>query len=87
MYVIYDMNSKALVGNKRYCYKRVAIRNAKKLAKKSGMMLNVTTQEDYANAYGKRTRRVRSLINGAELEISNNTPMCCDPSSETYLSM
>lgn len=33
------------------------------------------------------TKKVRNLITGREIEISADTPMCCDPSSETYWSM
>lgn len=32
-------------------------------------------------------RRVRNLMSGTEVDISVNTPLCCDPSSETYWSM
>jgi hypothetical protein len=31
--------------------------------------------------------RVRNLLTGTEIEIDSNTPLCCDPSSETYHSM
>lgn len=34
-----------------------------------------------------RTRRVRNLMTGKEIEIASNTPRCCDPSSELYWSM
>ena len=34
-----------------------------------------------------KTRKVVSLITGTELEIAYDTPMCCDPSTETYWSM
>ena len=33
------------------------------------------------------TRKVRNLMSGQEVEIDVNTPLCCDPSSETYWSM
>lgn len=31
-------------------------------------------------------RKVRSLMSGKEIEIAADTPLCCDPSSETYWS-
>ena len=34
-----------------------------------------------------KTRKVKSLMTGAELEIAYDTPMCCDPSTETYWSL
>jgi hypothetical protein len=30
---------------------------------------------------------VKSLMSGKDVVIDSNTPMCCDPSSETYWSM
>jgi hypothetical protein len=32
-------------------------------------------------------RRVRSLMTGVEVEIAHDTPLACDPSSETFWSM
>ena len=33
------------------------------------------------------TKTVRNLMTGKDIEIAENTPHCCDPSSETYWSM
>jgi hypothetical protein len=33
------------------------------------------------------TKKVKSLMTGEEIEIPSNTPLSCDPSSETYWSM
>ena len=33
------------------------------------------------------TKVVRSMMNGAPVEIAADAPLCCDPSSETYWSM
>ena len=35
----------------------------------------------------QRTRSVINLMSGRRVEIDVNTPLCCDPSSETYWSM
>lgn len=35
----------------------------------------------------KVTKTVKNLISGKEMEIPIGTPMCCDPSTETYWSM
>lgn len=32
-------------------------------------------------------RTVKSLMSGKEVQIAADTPLCCDPSSETYWSM
>lgn len=32
-------------------------------------------------------KTVRNLMSGKEIEIPADTPLCCDPSSETYWSM
>lgn len=32
-------------------------------------------------------KTVRNLMTGTEIEIAVGTPLCCDPSSETYWSM
>jgi hypothetical protein len=34
-----------------------------------------------------KTKMVRNLMSGKMIEIDANTPLCCDPSSETYWSM
>ena len=39
----------------------------------------------YSNA--KVTKTVKSLMSGQDVEIALDTPLCCDPSSETYWSM
>ena len=33
------------------------------------------------------TKIVKNLMSGKEIEIDYDTPLCCDPSSETYWSM
>lgn len=35
----------------------------------------------------KKTRKVRNLMSGLEIEIDEDTPISCDPSSETYWCM
>lgn len=32
-------------------------------------------------------RTVKSLMSGKEVQVAADTPLCCDPSSETYWSM
>lgn len=35
----------------------------------------------------KPTKTVTNIMSGKEIEIDADTPLCCDPSSETYWSM
>jgi hypothetical protein len=54
---------------------------------------HLSTRTDYAIATteGYRdievTKTVKNLMSGEDVTISVNTPLCCDPSSETYWSM
>jgi hypothetical protein len=34
-----------------------------------------------------KMKKVKSLMTGKEIEIREDTPFCCDPSTETYWSM
>lgn len=64
-------------------------------AKRSMTCMNRNSQsDDYAVAeadyYEKNIvwrKKVKNLMTGKEIEIDSNTPLCCDPSSETYWSM
>lgn len=38
-------------------------------------------------AKGPKMKKVRNLMSGKEIEIAEDTPLCLDPSSETYWSM
>lgn len=42
---------------------------------------------EFYDANIRTTKTVRNLMNGAEIQIDINTPLCCDPSSETYWCM
>ena len=46
----------------------------------------VMSLEEYNKAM-RTTKTVRNLMTGKEVEIDINTPLSCDPSSETYWSM
>lgn len=34
-----------------------------------------------------KMKKVKNLMTGKEIEIREDTPFCCDPSTETYWSM
>lgn len=44
-------------------------------------------QAELAALEKPKMKKVRSLMSGKEIEIAEDTPWCCDPSSETYWSM
>jgi hypothetical protein len=46
----------------------------------------VCSMEHY-DANLRKTKIVKNLMTGADVEIDINTPHCCDPSTETYWSM
>ena len=96
MFVLYYKDSGRLASQARYTYKKVAIRAA---AKMDAYYASITVGGDYQpniavmpaveyyNTLGNQTRIVRNLMSGKEVEININTPLSCDPSSETYWSM
>ena len=44
-------------------------------------------QDILDNPPAPKMKTVRSLMSGIEIEIAEDTPRCCDPSTETYWSM
>ena len=67
--------------------KAAAVRLAEKLMAKSykGESLVVMSYDEYdARGYSSLTRKVRTLMNGAEVEENINTPNCCSVASESY---
>lgn len=92
-YVVYEVKTGRRVSDLRgqalsKSYKTEAAAEAcrTRLVRKQGYQyceLAVTTQE----LLPKRTRKVRNLMTGKEIDIDVNTPFCCDPSTETYYSM
>ena len=41
----------------------------------------------YRIEYAEKYKTVKNLMNGKDVRIARDTPLCCDPSSETYWSM
>lgn len=46
--------------------------------------LDIMTEKDYNAKVG--TKVVKNLMSGKDVTIARDTPLCCDPSSETYWS-
>jgi hypothetical protein len=82
MYVVYNLATETLV--KEYPTKKGATRLANKI-NKDGYAVTVMSREKY-DLIGK-TKMVKNLMTGEMIEIAADTPIYCDPSSETYWSM
>ncbi len=73
---IKTFNSESSAKRSTTCMNRNAGKIAYAYAETSEYRKNVVTK-----------KKVRNLMSGQEVEIDSNTPLCCDPSSETYWSM
>lgn len=90
-FVIYNKESTILARLKRDYYRTERAAKAALTRAHNDGQLN---REDFAIADAKTFREsiekkkiVHNLMSGMEMEISVNTPACCDPSTETYWSM
>lgn len=85
-FVIYNPETKTQVGCKVYPTERGA-RIA--LGRAKITMFEVASYEEFLTlkTLTKKKIKVRSLMTDQEVEIDEDTPLCCDPSSETYWSM
>lgn len=85
MFVVYHIKSTKLL--KTF--------NLESAAKRSTTCMNrnaKSVEYAYADSETYNTKivykkKVRNLMSGKLVEIDSNTPLCCDPSSETYHSM
>ncbi len=97
-YVIYNIETTRLhrvKGNGVGCFRDEWLtEGAAKAALTRGVNAGKLVREEWAIAHIadfrnsiEKTRKVKNLMSGKEVEISVNTPSCCDPSSERYWSM
>jgi len=96
VFVLMNVKTKALLHSyhhkTEYAHKGHAVRAALRhssapYAKKQGIEYVAIDADLYQRHYGNLTKKVTNLNSGKEIEISINTPACCDPSTETYWSM
>jgi N-acetylmuramic acid 6-phosphate (MurNAc-6-P) etherase len=96
MFVIYYTTDGRLASQAHYTYKKVAVRAAAKMDAYFASItvggeytprLAVMDAVEYYATLGAQKRTVRNLMTGLPVEIDINTPLSCDPSSETYWSM
>jgi hypothetical protein len=80
-WVVYNTNT--LRAHKTWKQSTRAARDAES----RGAEFAVLEESKYNALVEGKTRTVRNLMTGAEVEIAVNTPLCCDPSSDVYWSM
>lgn len=95
MFVVYHTKSGRLLSDRRYFVKNSAIQAIQKMDEyyKSVTIgdyvsdLAYMTAGEYFSTIGNQKITVKNLMTGRDVEIDINTPLSCDPSSETYWSM
>lgn len=93
MFIIYDRETTQTVKDKygytrRFDTLKSARWNRTRLMNKSSKELDLAiTFEDVFRMVIEKKETVKSLMSGKLVVQGVNTPLCCDPSSETYWSM
>lgn len=89
-YVIYNRETTRLLDNKNYESERAA-KAARTRACNSGRIATASDWEIAETSHFRnnieKTKIVKNLMSGKDVEISVNTPLHLDPSSETYWCM
>lgn len=87
-FVIYNSEQKKTVGSHSYETERGA-KVAKSRKFKGNENCVVMSYDDYLaiRALTVKKIKVTNLMSGKEVEIDEDTPRCCDPSSELYWCM
>lgn len=84
-YIVYHI--KSTVAIKGFALESAARRSRTCMNRNAGSEEYAYAEEKVYNNQVVKTKKVRNLISGKEIEIASNTPHCCDPSTETYWSM
>lgn len=63
----------------------LVMKNGNELVNAHRLRRDARAEAFYLGMTTKKT--VKNLISGEDVEIAVDTPLCCDPSSETYWSM
>ena len=66
---------------------RTAATKLNRKATSGGIDYVAMSEDQFDYYYPVKMKKVRNLMSGVEIEIAEDTPLCCDPSSETYWSM
>lgn len=89
LYVLYKMRADGTPQKVRSIYtdSAGAKRSATCTQRRLGGTVYFLVYEEWAARFPVRVLKVKNLMSGKEIEIPEDTPLCCDPSSETYWSM
>lgn len=87
MYVVFDTRNPH--ADKRYFKTAAGAKRAMTCANRNAgqLVYNWVNQSWFLLAYPVGTKTVKNLMSGQDVEISEDTPWCCNPASETYWSM
>lgn len=87
MYVVFRTDKPH--AEKRYFSSASSAKRATTCANRraGGLVYNWVHQSWFLLKYPVGTKTVRNLMTGQDIEIAEDTPYCCDPSSERYWSM
>ena len=88
-FVIYEISTTYLYGGSLMHKHYKSERSAKMVMTKAGLNENEWTIAETNHFHEKIEKQEtrRNLMSGKEFTQPVNTPLCCDPSSETYWSM
>lgn len=87
MYVVFRTDKPH--AEKRYFSSASSAKRATTCANRraGGLVYNWVHQSWFLLKYPVGTKTVQNLMTGQDIEIAEDTPYCCDPSSERYWSM
>lgn len=84
-FVVYHLKSTVLM--KTFDLESSAKRSATCMNRNAGSKEYGYTFDTIYHKEVVKTKKVKNLMSGKEIEIPSNTPRCCDPSSELYWTM
>jgi myo-inositol catabolism protein IolC len=84
-FVVYHRKSTQMI--KVFALESAAKRSKTCMNRNAGSDEYAYTLDDIYHKEVVVSKKVRNLMTGEEVEIPSNTPLSCDPSSETYWSM
>jgi len=89
MYIIYEKSTTRLYGGSLMPNRYSTERGAKICMTRKGKNPELWAVADEGDFHSKIEKQVtkKNLISGKEFTQPVNTPLCCDPSSETYWNM
>lgn len=88
-YVLYHIAEKGRPSvQRRYATEKGAKIGLAAANRNAGKVAYAIEEETFFDLkYPRGTKTVKNLMTGVSVVIAEDTPLCCDPSSETYWSM